>query len=175
MICILISKIPQPPTPSPQTRLLFCPTRKYLTKNVKIKDHLEMADISGEDIFHVSDCCQNYPHVSQKTWVIIWFLAGLTQMISRLCFSLFSIFFLSHLLFHLLRLHFFTQEHTPFSIMSSSLMCFNQWHSTNHVKALFTDSLSYSISVGAGFIFFLLLFFCISGVLLQLSEQNPSC
>jgi len=45
-------------------------------------------------------------------------------------------------------------------------MCFNQWHSTNHVKALFTDPLSYSISVGAGFIFFLLLFFCISGVLL---------
>lgn len=63
------------PFPSNQTPLL---SYQKIPKNVKIKDHLEMADISGEDIFHVSDCCQNYPHVSQKTWVIIWFLAGLT-------------------------------------------------------------------------------------------------
>lgn len=145
MVRILISRTPQSPASSPQMRLLFCPIKK-LIQNVKVKDYLEIADISGEDIFHISDCCQNYPHVSQKIWIIIWFLAGLMQIISCVfAFPSSLFFFLSYLLFHLLRLNFFTQEHTPFSIMSSSLMCFNQWHSTNHVMALFTDSLSYSI------------------------------
>jgi len=49
--------------------------QKNLTKNVKVKDHLEVADISDYGIFHVFDCCQCDPHVSQKTWIIIWFFS----------------------------------------------------------------------------------------------------
>lgn len=102
--CIRISFIKTPPNPFPsdssQDRLPVCPIKKPLTNSVKVKDHLETVDVSDNDIFHVFDCCQCDPYVSQKTWIIICFFSWLdVDDFTCLCTSRSSFSLLSFVLF----------------------------------------------------------------------------